>query len=481
LKRKFFSNLLLLLFLNALVKPFWIFGIDRTVQNTVGADAYGFYFSLFSFSMLLNILLDAGITNYNNRTISRHPGRISEYFSLLLPIKVLLAMVYTVVSLSVALVIGYSHEQLHLLWFLILNQFLASLILYFRSNITGIHMFKTDSVLSVLDRFIMIILIGLALWSNVFHLEFNISWYVYLQSIAYGLTAITGYFLVRINTVFFRPRFDPLKTLRILKDTLPFALLTLLSALYYRVDSVMIERMLPDGKEQAGIYAQAFRILDAFTMYGYLFGVILLPLFSRMIKEKKPITELVRFAFLLLMVPVISLSIVSIIYRQPLMELLYHSHTDISSVIFAILMGAFIFVSGIYLFGVLLTAYGDLRTLNILAATGFVINIGLNGLLIPHFGAIGSAWASLVTTAGVTIGQIIFVSRRLEIPVLQMIPPKIFLFTALIIPAGLVCIRIPISFYASFGVVMGIAVVLAFLLRLFPLKQMISIMGSSEE
>ena len=38
MKRKFVINLALVLFLNLLVKPFWIFGIDRTVQNVVGAD-----------------------------------------------------------------------------------------------------------------------------------------------------------------------------------------------------------------------------------------------------------------------------------------------------------------------------------------------------------------------------------------------------------------------------------------------------------
>ena len=70
MKRKFVTNLALVLFLNLLVKPFWIFGIDRTVQNVVGSEGYGFYFSLFSLSLLLNIFLDFGITNFNNRSIA---------------------------------------------------------------------------------------------------------------------------------------------------------------------------------------------------------------------------------------------------------------------------------------------------------------------------------------------------------------------------------------------------------------------------
>ena len=81
MKRKFLTNLFILLFLNFLVKPFWVLGIDRTVQNVVGAEEYGFYFSLFSFSIILNILLDFGITNFNNRAVARDHGNLASYLS----------------------------------------------------------------------------------------------------------------------------------------------------------------------------------------------------------------------------------------------------------------------------------------------------------------------------------------------------------------------------------------------------------------
>ena len=42
----FVGSLLLLILLNVLVKPLWIFGIDRQVQNITGYAAYGGYFAL---------------------------------------------------------------------------------------------------------------------------------------------------------------------------------------------------------------------------------------------------------------------------------------------------------------------------------------------------------------------------------------------------------------------------------------------------
>ena len=481
MRKKFFSNLLFLVSLNLLVKPFWIFGIDRTVQNRVGADAYGFYFSLFSFSLLLNILLDAGTTNYNNRIIAREPEKLSEWFSQLFLIRLMLAVVYAVVTFGIAFSIGYDRQQLYLLVFLVLNQFLASFILFFRSNITGLHLFKTDSILSVADRLLMIFLTGAVLWGHVVDQPFRIEWFVYIQTVSYVVVALTAFFLVLRKTEFFRPRFRKDLFLKILRESFPFALLTLLMALYYRVDSVMLERMLPDGATEAGIYAQAFRLLDASVMYAYLFSVILLPLFSRMLKEGKAIEDLVRFAFLLLMVPVLILGISTILFCRPVMELLYKEHTAVSAEVLGILMGALIFISSGYLFGTLLTARGDIKPLSRLAAGGFVLNILLNALLIPRYHTLGAAGASLVTQAGIGIAQIVMVWKRFHIPVHAMIPSRIYVFIFLILLTGAILYRSGIAPLSAYVIQLAVAFLLAVLIRLIPVRQMITVLVSEED
>ncbi len=122
--RKFFvTNLFVVLLLNLLVKPFWIFGIDRAVQNTVGSAEYGFYFALFNFTLILNILLDLGITNYNNRNIAQHSQLLNKHLSNVISLKLLLFVFYSIVIFTIAFIIGYRGRQLYLLIFLVLNQF----------------------------------------------------------------------------------------------------------------------------------------------------------------------------------------------------------------------------------------------------------------------------------------------------------------------------------------------------------------------
>lgn len=474
MKRKFITNLLLLLFLNVLIKPFWIFGIDRHVQNLVGAESYGLYFSLLSFSMILNILLDLGITNYNNKNIAQHHQLMKKHISNIVGFKFLLAGIYAVVCILIALILGYKQIQMHLLVFLILNQFLISFALYLRSNISGLHLFRTDSLLSVLDRSLMIIICSVLLFTNITHHTFQIEWFVYAQTAAYLTASLITLGVVLSHTgkltFYFNRRFFVV----FLKKSYPYALLILLMSFYNRIDSVMLVGLLPDGKEQSGIYAQAFRLLDAVSMFGVLFAGLLLPIFARMIKKKEDIGSMVQFSFLLLFVPAIIISLSSGFYNHDLMDFLYDGNIDKSASILQILMISFLGIATTYIFGTLLTANGSIRQLNWMAVVGMGINIGLNLILIPHFQALGSAWTSLVTQLFTALAQTILAVVILKLTINYRIIGKLILFVGFVFLAGYLS-KIIITWYIGYGIMIISSILFAFITRLINLKAMIQI------
>ncbi len=413
MQRKFLSNLIFVLFLNLLIKPFWILGIDRTVQNTVGEYEYGFYYPLFSFTILFNILLDFGITNYNNRNIAQHGHMLKRYFSGIFNVKLVLGFVYLLVTIIAGLIIGYDSKELQLLFILCINQFLSSLILYLRSNLAGLLHFKSDGLLSILDRVIMIGICGVLLWGNVVG-EFQIEWFVYAQLIAYLLTAIVGFLLVYREVKFFKVRVDYKLFRIVLKESLPFALLVLLMSFYYRLDSIMIKGLLDNGRFEAGIYAKSYRLLEGFNMFGYLFAGLLLPLFSRMLKEKKSIKKLVNLSFNLIFLPSIAVAVISWIYATEIMELLYYENITQSAKVYGVLMFSFIAIALTYVYGTLLTANGSLKQLNIISLIGLGLNLVLNYLMIPKYGAYGAAVATLFTQIVVVVSQIIIAKKILQ-------------------------------------------------------------------
>ncbi|HOT89406.1 MAG TPA: oligosaccharide flippase family protein, partial [Bacteroidales bacterium] len=332
--KKFLKNIALVLFLNLLIKPFWILGIDRTVQNVVGVADYGFYYSIFSFSFLLNILLDFGITNFNNKNIAQNNHLLRKHLSSIIVLKLLLAFIYLFISLICAFLIGYDSTQVLLLVILAFNQFLISFVLYLRSNLSGLHLFKVDSFISVLDRSIMIIICAILLWGNL-PIQFSIRWYVFAQTIAYFLTAVITLIIVfkKAKSKFLKLNWNLPFSLMIIKKSFPFAILVLLMTFYNRIDTVMMERMLPDasvsedymhsGEVQSGIYASAYRLLDATNMIAYLFSVLLLPLFAKMLKFKESVESLVKLSFSLLFTGAVIVSFTSYFYSEDIMRLLY--------------------------------------------------------------------------------------------------------------------------------------------------------------
>jgi len=450
LKRTFITNLVFLLFLNLLIKPFWIFGIDRTVQNTVGAEDYGLYFSLLSFSFLFNILLDFGITSFNNRSIAQDSSVMPDHLSFILPIKFMLSVVYAVVCLAAGLILDYSRHQFSILILLIINNFLLSMILYLRSNISGLHYFRTDSILSVLDRIFMIIFCSILLWGKITESPFRIEWFIYVQTISYVLTALASLVMVLQYSGKIKPAFRSSRIKGILLQSYPFALLILLMSLFNRMDSVMIERILPDGKEQTGIYAQSFRILDAVSMFAFLFAGLLLPIFSKMIKQNKPVRQLLELSASLLMIPALTLVIISLFYGSEIIALLYNEHLEISSRIYPRLISSFLFISITYIFGTLLTANGNLRELNSFAATTVLLNVCLNLVLIPYYKAEGAAYANLTSQAFFALSQVIISMKIFKLHLHYRLIGKYFCFIILLIISGLLFKKLDIAWTYGF-------------------------------
>ncbi len=477
MKRKFVTNLLLLLFLNLLIKPFWVFGIELPVQNLVGDESYGLYFALFNFSMMLNILLDVGITNYNNRNIAQHNFLLKKHLSNIIGLKILLLAVYTIVVLSVAYLIGYNSNQFYLLYFMIFNQFLISFTLYLRSNISALHLFRTDSLISVLDRSLMIIICGVLLFTNIFNITFGIKWFVYAQSIAYFTTAIITFIIVLKKSGKIRIRFDFTFFRVFLKQSYPYALLILLMSFYNRIDSVLIERLLPGslGKEQAGIYAQAFRLLDVVSMFGVLFAGLLIPIFAKMIKQKEPVGQMIQLSYSLILVPALIIAISCMFYDVEIMSALYNSNSDDSAKILGILMGGFIGIVTTYIFGSLLTANGSLKQLNTMAFVGMVINITLNFVLIPRFMSEGAAYSSLITQLFTGATQLLIAVYIFKLKFNLKYISKIVLFLILLVTVAWISKLVP-NWLIGYASLLLISISTAFAIKLINLKALYGIL-----
>ena len=411
MKREFLLNILFLLFINLLIKPFYIFGIDRTVQNRVGLEDYGLYATLFSFTFLMHIINDFGLQNFNNRNIAQHNQLLPKYFPNMLVLKMGLGFIYSCLTLLVALVLGYGTRQFAVLGFFILNQILLSAVHFFRSNISGLGFYRTDSLLTILDRLLLIIICSVLLFTSFAPTPFKIEWFIYAQTVSLLITATAAFLIVYKKSPSFQLTFNPAFLLLILKKSYPFALAIFLMTVYTRIDFVMLERLFENGEKEAGIYASAYRLLDAVNVLGILFAGLLLPMSAKLLKEKQSIRPIMRLSLQMLLCGAITLSVATCFFRKEIMFLLYDDASIYSANVLGVLIVNFIVVSAGYIYGTLLTANNSLAKMNQIFVWSVALNIVLNFFLIPKYGALGAASTTLLTQTFALVGQILIAKK----------------------------------------------------------------------
>ncbi len=415
MQKKFLSSLFLVIALNLLIKPLAIFGIDATVQNRVGTATYGLYFSLLNLSFLFNILLDLGINNFTTRHIAQHPTLVSHYWGKVIGLRFLLFVLYALITLTTGWIAGYTGTSFYLLGILVFNQLLVTFISYFRSHFGGLHLFRTDAFISILDKALLILICGTLLFTNVSKGKFEIEWFIWIQTICYVTTLFTALVILIIRFGLPVLNFNRNFSIIIIRKSLPYALLILLMMVYTRTDSIMLERIHMNGAYEAGVYAQGFRLLDALFMFGMIFSTLLLPIFSRMIKyQAEGLYDLIRTSRNLLLGGAILIGFICHSHAAWILDLIYKQHDPESVNTFRMLMWVFVAMSVSLIYSTLLTAKGNMRTLNKIALVGVVINIGLNFYLIPEHGAGGAAMATLATQIFSSLVQLVIAHRHFQ-------------------------------------------------------------------
>lgn len=414
MKKQFLLGLFYMLGLNLLIKPFYIFGIDRLLQlevnKTSGEGTYGLYTVFFTWSYLYYIVLDLGFADYNKRQTAKDSSYAPHHFASFLISKLFLGVVYFIILALSIWIAGYETEVFTLVIPLGFIQLFISFIFFFRSVIAGLLLFKLDSFFQVMDRLLMILFGGILLFTNLFG-QVSIYHFVYAQLLAYGLTAIcSGVVALRhtknLGTISWQ--YNPKQIIEIAREALPLAVLVLIMTVYNRLDTIMIERLLPDGKLEVDVYARGYRLLDSVQAFTYIFGALLLPLYAKQIQEKESVSPLVELGLRSVLSIAIPLVIGTFFYRSELMETLYYlAPNSYDSQVLAALIATFIPIGMVYILGSLITANNNLILLNVISLVGVIANFILNYYLIHSHKALGATYATLITQSLVALTYLI--------------------------------------------------------------------------
>ncbi len=475
MKREFIINIILLLFINFLIKPIYIFGIDAHIQNLVGTESYGLYFYYFNFVFLFQFINDPGIQNWNAQFVPKNRSIIGTHLGNVLQVKCLLAIAFIIVTCFFALIIGYADIQM--MFFLCLNMVLSSLFLLLRGAVAGLGYYKVDSLLSALDKLLMIIILGYLAFISPYSQQFHIKMLVYGQGLAYLLACViaTSFLYKKISFVFTSLTYHYFS--KVIKWSAPYVLILIFMTSYNKLDGVMLGSMLDDNYYQAGVYASAYRFYDAANMVGYLFAALLLPMFAANISEMRVLKDLKNIGVRYTSVSALILVMSIFFYGQDILKFLYKDYQPEFYMTLRLLILSYFMIAVAYVFGSLLVAAGKVRNLNLLFGSGLILNIILNVFLIPKFQAIGAATATLITQIFVLIGQIFLSEKEIGVGISGKEIAQIATYATVILVGFYILEKIlPFDWVYKLSLSILICLLLSFLFKMIDKREIFSLL-----
>ncbi len=472
MQKLFLKGLGITLLLNLLVKPATIFVVDIKMQNELGSETYGVFQTILNISFIFSMVLDMGMSNFMTRLIAQYPHLRVKYSNRLLTYRLILTVAYLIITSGLFLLVGIPLKYWWIMALLMLHQISIISVLYVRAFTSGLMKFKIDAFLSVIERSMYFVL-GIVLLKSAFFGKVSLYSFVliFVASSAFSLVCA---FVVYIKYVSV-PKFEwDRKFFQFtIRKTILYASLVIIMMMMGRLDVVFIKLFSKTdeaGFFQAGIYNGSYRLLDACWMFSVLFGILLLPIFSRLLKQKESTTSVLTSSFNLLISAGIAMAALSIGLRKEFFTALYNdvNHTITQTWVLHAL--AFIPMCMTIVFGTLLTANGSLKRLNIFALIALAAMIISNCIFVPSWGSVGAAFSFCLGQTILGIAQYIDVQITMKHRMAKYTWLKIG-FLALVIGTLFVYHTIqPFSTFSYIVLVIGFWTAIVFGLRIIDLK-----------
>jgi O-antigen/teichoic acid export membrane protein len=253
----------------------------------------------------------------------------------------------------------------------------------------------------VLSKFVSICKLTQLLLSSLLKLYLiyigaELFWFVLVSLADQMILALSLYFAYRYQKLhgFYR-HFDPMIAKHLLQDSWPLIFSGLVVMIYMRIDQIMIKEML--GEKEVGLYAAAVKLSEVWYFVPMIITQSLFPAIvsAKNTSEKLYYTRLQRLYTSLLWMA-IAVAVSMTFFSDWLVTLLYGEAYKDAGQVLMIHIWAGVFVSlGVassnWFTSENLQKYAFYRTL-----LGAIINVILNLILIPIYGLIGAAIATVI-------------------------------------------------------------------------------------
>jgi len=389
--------------LRLLSMPIGAITVPLTVR-ALGSSGYGVWTGASAFVGIAGTVTDLGLTTVAMQRMAAEPEREAQWLGALAGMRILLAAFVVVVCAAlVPVILPTGHVAAWILTLTIFSTGGSALMAVFNSRLRSGLALSFSLVQSVLWLAATVAFFVVGASVNAFALG-----YVLVLAVVCTLQVRATYRYAHIDWRGGRALWRPL-----MKVAIPLGIASILITIYYQIDAVLLLKL--SSPTETGQYGAAYRFLSPLLLLPAAVMSSFFPVLSAVHKhDPDRVRRLVQRAAELLAMISLPILAVTLVLSGPIVHVLFGAGYERTAQVLPILMIAFVSIC----FGSLAGFLAPLLNLNwrlaIYSAIGAAANVGLNVWLIPKYGALGSAWVTVITevlTMTLMLGTALFTLR----------------------------------------------------------------------
>lgn len=374
------------------------FAYFAVIARLLGPEQQGIYTTAITFTTIMVVFVDLGFTNVLIREVAKKKDQAQAYFSTLLSLKIVLGLVTYIATAVIVNLLGYDALLKHLIYASAITMLLDSLHLSIYGVMRGLGNLRYEAIMIFGSQFMTLVLGGIALY-----LQLPLIYLIFAFTIPSAVNVLfASVMLFRKFRITLTPKFDRSIFMHLGKIAIPFALAAIFARIYSYIDTILLERLM--DATAAGWYSVPYKITFAFQFIPLALIAALYPKFSEYFAHDKAklayIFERGSKYLLILAFPIaVGIGVLS----SDIILTVFGDNYQASILPLRILIVSLIFSFISFPIGAFLNACDRQATQTTIVAIVMVLNIIMNIMLIPRYGAVGAASAALTGNILLTV------------------------------------------------------------------------------
>jgi O-antigen/teichoic acid export membrane protein len=387
--RQIASNVLVQLLARAITMAIGVVTSSLTAR-TLHPAGFGVWNGASSFTGLFAVLTDLGLSTVAMRRMASEPERESEWLGALVSARTALSLLATAIcAVAIPVLLTGAHDA-HTVALILTSTIplagVGALMTVFQARLrAGLAL-----ALTVVQSFAWLAAVIVLSTSHASVIAFAVAYTALVCAMAVVQVRVTRRYAQiawRAGMRLWRP---------LIRVAFPLGVAAVMITIYYQVDSVLLLQIA--GAREAGIYGAAYGFLGPLLLLPAAVMSSFFPVLSAVI-ERDParvrrLVQICADSMAIISLPILAGTIA---LSAPIVHLLYGPAFHRAAGVLPILMIAFVSICYGTIAGFLAPLLNRQWRLALYSSIGAAANVVANLLLIPSYGAYGSAWATVGT------------------------------------------------------------------------------------